>query len=359
MRIRKSTPADNDALLELTRLTPMNGTISLRIDRDPVFEGLLTLRGEGETFVAVEDGHVVGCISVTYRSAFVNGVAEPVGYVADLKVHPSIRGGSCAFLLMKAVHDYAAQHESDLYLCVVAEGNDAVPSLLVGRATLPPFQPLGKFLVYSMLPKRRPLKRSTYDVDRLSENDVPAVCAFINERNASLLFSPLLQPRDFHANEAQYEENSITLVARANGDIVATLTAIDTGNVKANVVIDMPLHLKVLTATLRSFGKIVPVVHLPKVGEAMRILYLRNAAVTPGYERALGVLISAIRNWAFTERYSFVTIGLHERDPRRRVLNRIPRFLFVSQAFVLSLRNHETRASSFSGSVPVEDFALV
>jgi|GEM_PF-3766278 len=39
--IRETTFHDNEGLLQLTSLTPMQGNISLRVDRKPDFFGLL------------------------------------------------------------------------------------------------------------------------------------------------------------------------------------------------------------------------------------------------------------------------------------------------------------------------------
>ena len=87
--IQEATLNDNLELLALTQATPMNGVISLRIDRSPAFFQLLKLRGTGKVFIARADGRIVGCISVAYRSVFVDGKPQRDGYVGDLKVHPS------------------------------------------------------------------------------------------------------------------------------------------------------------------------------------------------------------------------------------------------------------------------------
>ncbi len=52
IEIREATREDNAGLLELTRLTPMDGLISPRIDRAPDFFRLPELCGEGKIFVA-------------------------------------------------------------------------------------------------------------------------------------------------------------------------------------------------------------------------------------------------------------------------------------------------------------------
>ena len=68
IEIRQASEADNEGLLKLTRITPMAGAISLRIDREPDFFALLRLRGRNKVFVATRGQEVVGCISEIGRA---------------------------------------------------------------------------------------------------------------------------------------------------------------------------------------------------------------------------------------------------------------------------------------------------
>src|ERR1700756_4583919 len=90
--IRPATDADNDALLRLTRATPMGGRIALRIDREPDFFALLRARGATVVYVATHDEEVIGCLSAAIHSSYVRGTLERIAHVGDMKVHPNFRG---------------------------------------------------------------------------------------------------------------------------------------------------------------------------------------------------------------------------------------------------------------------------
>src|ERR1022692_1257280 len=129
IEIRPAGEADNEGLLALTRITPMAGTISLRIDRDPDFFALLRLRGTSKVFVAARGRQVIGCLSVALRTAYISGAPETIAYIGDMKVHPSFSGSLVAVRLVKALEADMRRTGIDLGFCVVANGNHRVMPL--------------------------------------------------------------------------------------------------------------------------------------------------------------------------------------------------------------------------------------
>ena len=186
--IEEATLNDNLELLALTQATPMNGVISLRIDRSPAFFQLLKLRGTGKVFIARADGRIVGCISVVYRSVFVDGKPQRVGYVGDLKVHPSFQGSRVALKLTQALFGYAMRQDVDLYFCVVASGNEKAFSFLQGRLGIPPFQFVGRFRVYEILTSPNRLSSKSYEIEDTNVDDIHEVCRLCNQFNTSYQF---------------------------------------------------------------------------------------------------------------------------------------------------------------------------
>jgi predicted N-acetyltransferase YhbS len=118
IEIREVGETDNEALLALTRSTPMAGSISLRIDRDPDFFALLRLRGEEKVFVAVQGCEVIGCISAALRTAYISGVPETVAYVGDMKVHPRFSGTRVALRLIQTLEAHLRSVGIDLCFSV-------------------------------------------------------------------------------------------------------------------------------------------------------------------------------------------------------------------------------------------------
>ena len=144
VEIREANEADNEALLALTRATPMEGTISLRIDRDPDFFALLRLRGEGKVLVASRGCDVAGCISAALRTVYVGGVPETIAYVGDMKVHPKFSGSRVALRLIQALERGLRLAGIDACFSVVAEGNQRAMPLFEGRLGIPRWTPLGE-----------------------------------------------------------------------------------------------------------------------------------------------------------------------------------------------------------------------
>jgi len=357
MIIREAVQTDNAELLHLTRETPMNGKIILRIDREPDFFRLVSLRGEGKTFVAVSSRKLIGCFSVSEKEVFIDGQKSSVGYFADLRIHPSARGRIAAFRMAKASLGYAEQARSDLFYMVVSDGNTEMISMLTGRAGLPEFTRLGAFNVYSIFPSPIRRRSGKYEISEVNTPELAIENAnFVNSTNRNFLFAPVKKPESF-SNSTVLENATVTYVARLAGDIVASATTLDASSVKANTVLRLPLYLKGTLWVLRVLRRVFPVPYMPKIGEAIKTLFIRDIAVLPEHYYALRAIVSSIRRDAYTRGYSFVTTGLHELDPRQQIFKKLPHFNFRSHLFFIPSRPDSDIVISKS-SVPIVDFSL-
>jgi hypothetical protein len=94
------------------------------------------------------------------------------------------------------------------------------------------------------------------------------------------------------------------------------------------------------------------------MGQALRLLTARYAACEDGQHLALEALLALARAEAFRHEFSFLMLGLHERDPLRRLVRRIPRFTFSSLALATSLGDPSGLKNRVAG-IPFEDYTLV
>jgi predicted N-acetyltransferase YhbS len=360
LEIRPADQADNEVLLALTRITPMAGAISLRIDRDPDFFALLRLRGKSKVFIAERGHQVIGCISVALRTAYISGVPETIAYIGDMKVHPSFSGTVVAVRLMKALEADMRLLGIDVGFCVVADGNHRVMPLFEGRLGTPRWVPLGRFMVNGLVPS--PFKGHTkgYSIDSAGPADLPAIAALLDRFHRSRQFAPQLGEDEiaqslFGTHEEPFPR---TFVARKGQCLVATLTLCDTAAVKRNVLLDTPASLKVALALLRLAAAPFPGFVVPRIGEALRVLSVRYAACADGHLGALEALLALARAQAFRDRFTFLMLGLHERDPLRSLVRGIPRFTFSSLGLATSLGDPGGLGKCLEG-IPFEDYALV
>jgi hypothetical protein len=337
----------------------MRGVISLRIDREPDFFRLLTLRGPGKVFVAIANHGIVGCVSVSYRAAFIDGQRQTVGYIDDLKVHPAWRGSRVGLKLAQTVTQYFTTQNVEVYYCLVADGNANVLPFLRARLGLPVFVSLGKLLVYGLFPSLLPVFNQSYELRLASPSDYPEVCQLGNAFNTPYQFASPLTVRALPGGATPVDIPTRLFTAHQDGRLRATLGTCDMSTVKQNVVIGLPRLLRTLVDTLRLVSQAVPLWTLPRVGQAMRLLYLQHLAYQEGHHGALRQLLQHIRHEAFRQQYAFVVLGLHERDPVRALVRRLPKLTFVSHGFVMSVSQNREVLARVTAGIPREDFTLV
>jgi acetyltransferase (GNAT) family protein len=360
IEIRPAGEADNPGLLALTRITPMAGTISLRIDRDPDFFALLRLRGRSKVFVAARGPEVIGCLSAALRTAYLAGAPETIAYVGDMKVHPSFSGSLVAVRLVQALAADLRRAGVDLGFAVAADGNHRVLPLLAGRVGTPRWVPLGRFLVNGLVPSPFQGSSKGYTIDTAQAADLPAIAALLDRFHRARQFAPQLQEDEIAEilSAALEQPFPRTFVARRGQCVVATLTLCDTGAVKRNVLLSAPGSLRLALALLGVATRPFPGFPLPRMGQALRLLSVRYAACEDQDRAALEALLALARTQAFRHRFTFLMLGLHERDPLRSLVRGIPRFTFSSQAFATSLGDVAGLEKRIAG-IPFEDYALV
>jgi ribosomal protein S18 acetylase RimI-like enzyme len=357
--IREASTDDNAALLALTAVTPMLGAVSLRIDRGPDFFHLLKLRGEAKVLVATHRGRVIGCISATARTAFVNGSPKRIGYIGDVKVHPSFAGSRIVLRLISALREDLIRRDVDLLFAVIAAGNRQALSLMKGRLGTPRWQSIGSFRVYELLPSPFSRRSRLYEIGEGRSSERQSLASLVNRFNRAHQFGPVLDesPRGDDASDAGMPFGK-TLVARVAGQVVASVTTFDTTDVKTNVVVGLPLSLKVALAALDPLRFFLPRFRAPSIGQPLRLLYLRHPAHAEGHELGLRELIQRARYEAYQGNYSFAVLGVHERDPLSVLVRGLPKFVFVSHAFATSLmKRHDLER--IAAGIPMEDYSLV
>lgn len=360
--IREADAKDNAELLALTRATPMSGRLSLRIDREPDFFRLLKLRGAGKVFAAISDGRIAGCISVTFPTVYVHGEPQIICYAGDLRVHPAYSGSRVALELTRTVRDCVTAHDRKCFcFCIVASENQKALSLLLKqRRSFPKFESLGRFGIYQVFPSPLQSFSRRYEITEATDHDLAEVCDFCNRFNKSYLFGPVKTESDFRLRDATQENSSSQariLVARLEKKIVATLCQWDGSAAKQTVVAAMPKFLRLTTATLARMRKVLPLYTFPRVGEVVRTLHLRNIAYDREHRDALRTLLQRVRNDAFGSEYSFISIGLHERDPLKFLVRGLPKYTFSADSLIGS--PDPDHLATVRSEIPVEDFALV
>ncbi len=293
------------------------------------FFALLRLRGESKVFVAVYGSEVVGSRhSAALRTAYLSGIPELVAYIGDLKSTPDSREAEFRFALTALRADlnrsgrraFVSQPMAitGCYRCL--KGGSA------SRVGIP----AGRSLVDGLPLALSTGARNTMLWKAAQRSDVSAIALLLDCFHKSRQFAPQLQEDEiaaalFASPELPFTKTS---VGRARRRIVATTTLCDIDPLKRNVFLNAPGTVKAALAVLR--GVAVPFLRFPDTGEEARpsrLLNVRHFACEEGHEASPPLLVSLACAEA-CNRFTFLMLGLHERDPLRSLVRRIPRLTF-------------------------------
>jgi hypothetical protein len=349
IQLREAVSTDNAGLLNLTSLLPMEGRISIRIDRNPDFFQLLNQRGPGKLFVAENEGKIIGCFSASMMNIIINGNPDTVHYLADLKIHPSWLGSTLTPRLLYLMFDYLRAVKADLLFSTAALGNKKVMPLFAGRIGFPKFQCVGTFNVYQIIPLTHKTVSQKYTIEEIPLND--AIITFNNRFLKRYRYSPVMN--------ATTQQGTRNLIATGNNEIVASLSLVDTGGSKQNVLIRLPRALNLLVSILRKLNKMVKILNLPEFNQPLKIMYIKVFAYKEGCEEALELLINQARTICFKERYCFLSVGIHEKDPLNSFFSQYLHFTFHSLGFMASLTKDNEKIQNCMEGIAYEDYSLI
>ena len=349
IKIREATESDNPGLINLTSLTPMKGEISIRIDRHPDFFRLLRLRGTCIVYVMEKDQEIIGSFSAAEVKCFINGKESIVHYIGDLKIHPTIQKTVYTVRLIYVLYDHLLKKGADIVFCTVANGNDEVLPFFNGRAGLPIFKNIGIFTVFQMIPFPQAGINDHYHIEQTTvDNDL---LSLYNEYSKNYQFGHLLDKCSL--------DSAINYSIKLDGDYKAAISLVDVGDAKQNVIIKLPTPIRIIVNFINSISRIVPFFHLPRPNEPIKILYVKAFAWKDDYKDAFKILIKKAMETAYRRNYSFLSIGLHEKDSLQKSFSRKMKFTFKSIGLITSLKGNTGTIEDIINGIPFEDYSLV
>jgi hypothetical protein len=334
--IRLATEHDNAALLELTRLCPMRGTVDLAVDRAPRFLALNALQGDPWFVAVAEDraGGVVACAAAAVREVYVDGLPIRASYVGDLRVAPSARHSMLLPVMHRYVIDRLAEHGVDLAYSTIVEGNTPAEALR-GRRGLPRYLPLGRIRVAAVTGVRAH-SNGKDAVETARREDVSALARLLDSCARRRDFAPVW------SEAAVAHALAVTpglgleriLVVRRGGEIVATLAAWNQSALQRRRVLAYhgaaSLYRRV--HDLRALVRCRPM--LPRPGETLRELHVTHAAVADDDPDLFAALLREA--WRrFSPGHHFLTFGLAEGHPLLAALDSFEYGAFHTIAYAI------------------------
>jgi hypothetical protein len=324
--IALAEPSDDAQLRARMAADFMEGKIAVSFRREPSYFAGCGLQGDATQVVKCVDtasGRIVGLGSRSTLRAFVDGRAQRIGYLADLRLAPQLRRG---LLVARGYRMLRTLHGADpvpFYTTVIYEGNAPAVAALVGaRAGLPRYVDWGRVLSPALkldFARRAPAMGSV-TLERGSVQRLPQMIEFLNRERSHKQFAPALEPSHFIGGRLAGVAPESFFLALRGGRIVGTLAAWDQSSLRQTHVERYPVGLACLRPLHNALAVVSPLKPLPAPGGRIDSIYLACAATEDNDVSLFRVLLHTAHESLRRGPWSFAIVAMHEADPLAPVL---------------------------------------
>lgn len=359
-RIEAATPADDSALRALLRENPMGRRFRVAFEREPEFFAASRVQGEFHQIGVARDtaaDTVIGLGTRAVSAGFFNGQPAPVGYLGDLRVRDSARGGTLLARGYRLLREWHTDGRAQLYTTVIfADNAAALTTIATGRADLPRYHDLGAVhCPGALLRRRKPAIDARCEIIRGNDALLPEILACLNRNNARRQFAPQHRA-EFFAPGGRWRDFRVSdfYVARRDGRVIGVVGKWDQRAFKQTRITGYGGALRWLAATpLRcAFG-------LPRAGDRLPFFHACFIAIDDDDLPVFRALLRRLYNDAVGSGCAYFILGLHERDPLRAALDDYALMAFHARLFAVTFADGEPLLHTLDARVPHIEPALL
>ncbi len=288
LEIRKAVREDNDALVNLLARCPQGTNLVVRLNRSPDFFARSQPYEKSQTFVAEEDGKIIGSGECALKNVRLGGERKRAGYLYSFATDAEYRGRGIARRLEEACSEYVRSEGAQFCYCWILEDN--VPSLKAfGKQG---YEEEALLKAYAILPFK---KKPVFDgVRALKEQDKEEVTDLLNETYRDYDYYNPYTPTTFQAFLESLPGFSLDdfVVYEKSGRIVSCLGCWDYSRAIQGTIIKLSTQLRLVSMVFRflRFFKAMP--RVPELGKD----WAYCVPELPGYRHSPDDLIP-LWNW--------------------------------------------------------------
>ncbi|MDA8016742.1 MAG: hypothetical protein MPN21_04765 [Thermoanaerobaculia bacterium] len=320
LSVEAAVPGDDDGIRTLLRRQVMGGSIRLTFERDPDFRRAATIEGQRHhMFVARRgSGEVVGLASRAVRRVWVDGESRLVGYLAQLRRIPELRGGR--HLLRAGFDACAATRQNDELpvdlTSIVCDNVEARRLLERGVAGLPSYRRLCRYWTLTFETGGRGVPETTL-VGQGTVELLPAIADCLQRNLRRFEFAPVWTAGDLGDPERCRDLAAADfLTARDDdGDVRACLAIWDQRRFKQVVVRGYDARLTTFRPLINVGLTCLRRPRLPAPGTSLALGFLSHVAVDDDDPRWLLPLLTEARRVARKRGLDYLSVGFARRHP--------------------------------------------
>ena len=280
-----ASAADDADLRRLLRDNPMQqGGLTLSFRREPSYFAACSVLGQSaEVFVGrdTQTGALAGVGARYHLPAFINGQAQSIVYLADLRVQTAYRN---SIHLRRAYQFLRQRHAADpapVYTTMILQDNRAaLATIAAQRAGLPPYHAQGTVHTpLILLGWQKPTLAAPCTIRRATAADWAAIVAFLNRENARYQFAPVYHENDLTNGRLREMQPENILLAEANGSIIGTIALWQQSAFRQLHIDAYHGAWRFIRPVYNALARLTPLAPLPRAGEALKYAYLSLMAV--------------------------------------------------------------------------------
>lgn len=361
---------DDAALRALLARNSMGGAVELAFLREPSYFLASPVQAPRHQVIVARDGaSVVGAGFRGIRPTFLNGIARDAGYLGDLRLDASHRGGSLVARGYRLLRELHADRAASLYLTLIADGNDAaLQTIAAGRAGLPSYRPLGRIFTPAVkLPRVVPSEAersrgipSALAIVRGTDVDLDDLVACLQRNLARRQFAPFVDAGALRDSERM---RGLTLddfaVAVRNGKVIGAVAAWDQSAFRQTLVVRYRGAIRAARPLYNLMAPLLGNARYPAPGQTLRYFYASLIAVDDDDRDVFRALLARLAADRSGGRYHYFVIALHERDPLLPVIEALPATRFAARAFAVHFDDGRRDFEQLDGRVPYVEPAML
>lgn len=338
-----ANPGDDGAILRLLRDNPVPGSVTVSYERSPsYFLGCQVLGHSHQTLVVrhLPSGELAGVAGRSLRRLFINGRAETVGYLGQLRIDRRFRARwlvSGGFRFLRRLHE---EQPVAGYLTTIIEGNRQAEGVLVTRARrgFPAYRPLGSLQTLALqVGRSRTMLPRDHEVRRGTQVDLEEIVAFLNGQGALRQFAPVWTVADFAPDAGRtlgFCRDDFHIALR-HGRIAGVMGYWDQSAFKQSVVRGYSGFLRWGRFLYDGYARLRGFQPLPDVGAPIPLAYAAFTAIAGDDVHVFQTLLYQVLRTARERGAALLMLGLAEGDPLQVPARRLPHILYPSRLYTV------------------------
>jgi hypothetical protein len=336
---------DDAALRHLLRVNALPGEIRLSYEREPSYWAGTGLEGPTHQTMIVQDGagRAVGMGSRAVRHLYVNGEAQAVGYLSQMRVDPTYAWGIALPRALTAGWRFMCELHGDgrtpYYLVSLVAGESvAFRMMTLGLPDWPKLRAVGGLLTYALSVRRvraLPHLGGGMQLRRAQSDDRAAIAACLMRNGHRRHFTPVWEADELgdpaHTPDLLLEN---FWVVEHGAQVVGTVARWDQSRFKQQRVAGYDERWLGVRRWVNWAARLGLAPHLPAVGERIRLAFASHLAVDNDDLQVGAALLTAVYNDAVGAGDAYLMVGLDSEHPLTKTVRRYRRLVYATQLFV-------------------------